>query len=87
MGREEFTERVQAIRVRLYRAAYLYLGNEADALEAVDEAVYQLLSNPWRLENQQNGIRAVGKPYATRDLCEFILEVGNERLAERGKDC
>lgn len=43
MGREEFTERVQAIRVRLYRAAYLYLGNEADALEAVDEAVYQAL--------------------------------------------
>lgn len=49
----------------------------------VDEAVYQLLSNPWRLENQQNGIRAVGKPYATRDLCEFILEVGNERVEKR----
>lgn len=40
---EEFTQRVQAIRGRLYRAAYLYLGNEADALEAVDEAVYQAL--------------------------------------------
>ena len=39
----------------------------------VDEAVYQLLSNPWRIENQKKGIQAVGKPFATRDLCEFIL--------------
>ena len=43
MGREEFALRVQAIRERLYRAAFLYLGSEADALEAVDEAVYQAL--------------------------------------------
>ncbi len=49
----------------------------------VDEAVYQLLSNSWRLENQKNGIRAVGKPYATRDLCEFILEVGNGSVENR----
>ena len=50
----------------------------------VDEAVYQLLTNTWRLENQQKGIRAVGKPYATRDLCEFILEVGNGSLENSG---
>jgi len=43
----------------------------------VDEAVYQLLTNEWRVENQKKGIAAVGKPFATRDLCEFILEVGN----------
>ena len=43
MGRDEFAFRVQAIRQRLYRTAYLYLGSEADALEAVDEAVYQAL--------------------------------------------
>ena len=34
---------MQALRGRLYRTAYLYLGSEADALEAVDEAVYQAL--------------------------------------------
>lgn len=49
----------------------------------VDEAVYQLLSNEWRLENQRKGISAVGKPYATRDLCEFIIEVANEKLKKR----
>ena len=43
MTREEFAGRVEAVRVRLYRTAYLYLGREADALEAVDEAVYKAL--------------------------------------------
>ena len=43
MDKDEFAARTQAIRARLYRTAYLYLGSEADALEAVDEAVYQAL--------------------------------------------
>ena len=43
MKRDEFARRVGAYRARLYRTAYLYLGNEDDALEAVDEAVYQAL--------------------------------------------
>lgn len=53
MGREEFAERVLAVRNRLYRAAYLYLGSEADALEAVDEAVYQALRNLKKLREPQ----------------------------------
>ena len=43
MDNEEFAARVEAVRARLYRTAYLYLGGEADALDAVDEAVYQAL--------------------------------------------
>ena len=43
MDQTEFAARTEAIRQRLYRTAYLYLGSEADALEAVDEAVYQAL--------------------------------------------
>ena len=43
MDQETFAARVQALRGRLYRTAYLYLGSESDALEAVDEAVYQAL--------------------------------------------
>jgi len=39
----DFTTRTEAVKGRLYRAAYLYLGSEADALEAVDESVYQAL--------------------------------------------
>ena len=43
MEQEEFAARVEAVYKRLYRTAYLYLGSEADALEAVDEAVYRAL--------------------------------------------
>lgn len=43
MDTQEFAVRAEAIKTRLYRTAYLYLGSEADALEAVDEAVYQAL--------------------------------------------
>ena len=45
MEREEFAARTEAVKARLYRTAYLYLGSEADALEGVDEAVYQALKN------------------------------------------
>ena len=43
MEREEFARRTQALKARLYRTALLYLDSEADALEAVDEGVYQAL--------------------------------------------
>lgn len=49
MDRQEFAARTQALRQRLYRTAYLYLGREADALEAVDEAVYQALRSLGKL--------------------------------------
>ena len=41
MDHDEFARRAEALRARLYRTAYLYLGSEADALEAVDEGVYR----------------------------------------------
>lgn len=43
MKQDEFAARTEAVRDRLYRTAYLYLGSEADALDAVDEAVYKAL--------------------------------------------
>ena len=43
MDHDEFARRAEALRARMYRTAYLYLGSEADALEAVDEGVYQAL--------------------------------------------
>lgn len=43
MDRDEFAAQTETVKQRLYRTAYLYLGSEADALEAVDEAVYQAL--------------------------------------------
>lgn len=43
MDQELFAKHIDAIKGRLYRTAWMYLGNEADALEAVDEAVYKAL--------------------------------------------
>ena len=41
MKREEFAVRTDEIKIKLFKTAMLYLGNEHDALEAVDEAVYR----------------------------------------------
>ena len=41
MTREEFAARTEEIRIKLFRTAMIYLGNEHDALEAVDETVYR----------------------------------------------
>lgn len=53
MGWEEFTARVERIKTRLYRTARLYLGSETDALEAVDEAVYQGLRSLKKLRQPE----------------------------------
>lgn len=45
----------------------------------LDEALYQVMNNPWRCEVMKKSIEYLGKPYATRDLCEFIMK--NERDA------
>lgn len=41
MDKTEFTTRAEQIKERLYRTAYLYVGDEDKALEVVGEAVYR----------------------------------------------
>ena len=53
MDHDEFARRAEALRARLYRTAYLYLGSEADALEAVDETVYQALRSLKKLRQAE----------------------------------
>ncbi len=53
MDYETFAVRVEALRGRLYRTACLYLGSQSDALEAVDEAVYQALRALKRLRQPE----------------------------------
>lgn len=50
-------------------------------LHPLDEAVFQLFANSELLESRRRTALAFGKPNATRDLCEFIIEVYNERNA------
>lgn len=53
MNNEEFATRVEAIRGKLYKTAFLYMGNEALALDVVDEAVYKALCSHWRLRKTE----------------------------------
>lgn len=41
----------------------------------VDEALFQLFHYPKKLENMKENIKLVGKPNATKDLCNFILNL------------
>jgi len=41
MDKETYADRVEQIKARLYRIAFLHLGNEARALDAVSETVYR----------------------------------------------
>lgn len=45
MNKNEFATRIELIKTKLYRMAYLYLRNEGNALEAVDETVYKGLKS------------------------------------------
>lgn len=41
MDKNEFAQAIEAVKKQLYKTAYLYLGNEASALDAVDESIYK----------------------------------------------
>lgn len=53
MNKEEFAKRVEAVRTKLYKTALTYLGSEAMALDAVDEAVYKALCGYWKLRQPE----------------------------------
>ena len=50
---EEFTQRITAVRSKLYRMAVTYLGSESLAVDAVDEAVYKALCGKWKLRQPE----------------------------------
>lgn len=51
MDQMEFAARAQAVRGRLYRVAYPYLNSCSQAVDAVDEAVYQAFLKRHTLRN------------------------------------
>lgn len=52
MTKEEFAFRIETVRQKLFRTAYIYLGSEAAALDAVDEAVYKALCGYKKLRQE-----------------------------------
>ena len=53
VNNEEFAKRVESVRTKLYKTALTYLGSEALAMDAVDEAVYKALCGKWRLRQPE----------------------------------
>ena len=84
MDQEEFVARTEAVKARLYRTAYLYLGRVADALEAVDEAVYQALRALRQLRQEE---------YFESWLTRILINACHKELRRRrwfspgGEDC
>lgn len=53
MNNEEYATRIEGIRGKLYKTAFLYLGNETLALDVVDEAVYKGLCSYKKLRQPE----------------------------------
>lgn len=53
MTNEDFAKRLEQIRLKLYKTAFLYLGNETAAIDALDEAVYKALKSIRRLRQEK----------------------------------
>ena len=53
MDMETFAQRVEALRPRLYRTAFCYMGSEAMALDVLDEAVYRGLKSLKKLQQPE----------------------------------
>ena len=53
MTKDEFALRIELIRKRLYKTALLYLGNETQALDTVDETVYKALCGYRKLREEE----------------------------------
>jgi len=53
MDMETFAQRVEGLRPKLYRTAFCYLGSEAAALDALDEAVYRGLKSLGKLRQPE----------------------------------
>lgn len=53
MNTAEFAVRAEGIRHKLYKTAYIYMGNEAAAADALDEAVYKALRSCRKLRQPE----------------------------------
>ena len=53
MTKEKFASHIERLRTKLYKTAFLYFGNEAIALDVVDETIYKALCSYHRLRQEE----------------------------------
>ena len=78
MKKEEFTYRVEAIRGQLYKTAMLYLGSHAQAVDALDEAIYKGLCGYKRLRKPE---------FFTTWMTRILINECNNELRRRKRTC
>ena len=44
----------------------------------LDEALYEIFNNPWRLKLLEESVEHLGKPDSTKNLCDFIMNLNKE---------
>ena len=86
VNHEEFARRIETVRKKLYKTAFLYLGNETLALDAVDEAVYKALCSYKKLrETDYIGTRKDGGLYILlANTSNIVAGTVVERLSKSG---
>ena len=77
MDQNEFAARAEELKARLYRTALLYLGGEAPAVDAVDEAVYRGFLASHKLREPEH--------FATW-LTRILINVCNDELRRRKRE-
>lgn len=78
MTEQEFALRAQDQRGRLYRAAFLYLGGEHAAVDAVDEAVYRAFRDRRKLRQPE---------FFETWLTRILINVCKDELRRRRREC
>jgi hypothetical protein len=48
----------------------------------IDDVIFQLFSNPDRVEKMRKNIDNIRRPHASADLCDLIRKLAEERQAE-----
>lgn len=76
MDMETFAQRVEALRPRLYRTAFCYMGSEAMALDVLDEAVYRGLKSLKKLRQPE---------YFDTWMTRILLNECQRELKRRGR--
>lgn len=76
MDMETFAQRVEALRPRLYRTAFCYMGSEAMALDVLDEAVYRGLKSLKKLRQPE---------YFDTWMTRILLNECRRELKRRGR--
>lgn len=51
----------------------------------IDEALFEILNNPWRMELLEQSVMHLGKPDSTEKLCEFIINLKEKENESAGK--